>query len=238
VKIDDYVKDAIELAIYLTHKYHKKKLILIGHSWGTIIGMKAALKRPDLFYAYVGIGQVINTRENERLSVEYAIAQALKFRNDTALAALKSISPYPGNQPITRERIITARKWAQYYGGLSAFRHESRYYFNGALLSPEYSRQDIKAIDQGNLFTLWRVLPEFLQVNFNPIKQFPIPVFMFMGRQDYTTPSAPVEAWLKAVRAPLKKGIWFENSAHLIPFEEPGKLLITLREHLRPVAIE
>jgi alpha-beta hydrolase superfamily lysophospholipase len=58
---------------------------------------------------------------------------------------------------------------------------------------------------------------------------------MFMGRHDYTTPSEPTAAWLKAVKAPLKKGIWFENSSHLIPFEEPGKMLVELRDCLAPV---
>ncbi|HJT73312.1 MAG TPA: alpha/beta hydrolase [Chitinophaga sp.] len=238
IKIDSYVADAIEIATYIRERYHKKKVLLMGHSWGTIIAMKAALKRPDLFYAYAGIGQVINVRDNERVSVEYAIEQARKFKNDTALAELRSISPYPGDQPITRERIITARKWAQYYGGLSAYRHESMYFFNGPLLSPEYDKKDVDAIDQGNVFTLWRVLPEFLEVDFKPVKEFPIPVFMFMGRHDYTTPSEPTEAWLNKLKAPVKKGIWFENSSHLLPFEEPGKLLVTLLEYLRPLAVK
>ena len=51
---------------------------------------------------------------------------------------------------------------------------------------------------------------------------------MFMGRHDYTTPSQPTADWLDAVRAPYKLGVWFENSAHMIPFEEPGKMLVSL----------
>ncbi|MFP3637301.1 hypothetical protein SB677_21340, partial [Bacillus sp. SIMBA_033] len=78
----------------------------------------------------------------------------------------------------------------------------------------------------GSLFTLKRLLPEFLNVDFKGVKSFPIPVFMFMGRHDYTTPSEPTDIWLQNVKAPAKKGIWFENSAHLIPWEEPGKMLV------------
>jgi len=235
IRIDTYVDDAIELAAYIKERYQATKVILMGHSWGTIIGMKAVLKRPDLFYAYIGIGQVINTRVNEQVSFEYAVSQAEKYKNDTALAELRTIAPYPGDQPITRERIITARKWAQYYGGLSAYRSESMYFHNGPLLSPDYERKEVPSIDDGNVFTLWRVLPEFLEVDFKPVKRFPVPVFMFMGRHDYTTPSEPTAAWLKAVSAPVKKGVWFENSAHMIPWEEPGKLLVELRECLKPV---
>ena len=54
LKIDRYVDDAIELAEHLKRKYKKRKVILVGHSWGTIISVNAAIKRPDLFYAYVG----------------------------------------------------------------------------------------------------------------------------------------------------------------------------------------
>ncbi|HEY2726555.1 MAG TPA: alpha/beta hydrolase, partial [Parafilimonas sp.] len=72
IHIDDYVNDAIEIAAFIEKKYNKRKIILIGHSWGTVIAMNAALKRPDLFYAYVGMGQVINTKDNEKFSFDYA----------------------------------------------------------------------------------------------------------------------------------------------------------------------
>lgn len=237
IYIDRYVEDAIELANLIREKYSKKKLILVGHSWGTIVAMKAALKRPDLFYAYVGIGQVINTMDNEKLSYEYGLQEATRLKNDTALRELQSIAPYPGKE-VTRERIVIARKWPQYYGGLSAYRTEPMYYFNAPLLSPEYERQDVASIDEGSLFTLGRILPEFLKVDFKNIQTFPIPVFMFMGRHDYTTPSAPTDAWINKVKAPYKKGIWFENSAHLIPLEEPGKMLLSLVEYVRPFALK
>lgn len=68
--IPRYVDDAIEIAEYVRKRYGKSKLILMGHSWGTVVGMGAALKRPELFYAYVGIGQFVNTLDNERISFD------------------------------------------------------------------------------------------------------------------------------------------------------------------------
>ncbi len=236
IHISQYVSDAIEVAEAIRHKYGVRKLVLMGHSWGTVVGMKAALARPDLFYAYVGIGQVINTRTNEKLSFEYGLEQAKKTNNTEAVTELESIAPYPGTTPITRARIIIARKWPQYFGGLSAYRSDSRYYFDGPMLSPDYDPKEIAAIDQGNAFTLGKLLPEFLDVDFTGVKTFPIPVIMFMGRHDYTTPSAPTAEWLQAVHAPYKRGVWFENSAHMIPWEEPGKTLLSLVTYVRPLA--
>lgn len=236
LRIARYVDDAIEVAEHLRRRYGKDKLVLVGHSWGTIVGMKAALKRPDLFYAYVGIGQVISVRENERIGFEYGLAQARAHDNREALRELASIAPYPGALPITRERIVIARKWPQHYGGLSAFRSDSRYYFQGPLLSPDYDAAQVEAIDRGSLLTLERILPEFVGVDFTDVKRFPIPVVMFLGRHDYTTPTAPTEAWLRQVRAPSKRAVWFERSAHMIPWEEPGKTLVSLLEYVRPLA--
>jgi pimeloyl-ACP methyl ester carboxylesterase len=234
--IDRYVDDAIEIADAVRKRYGKRKLVLVAHSWGTIIGMRAALKRPDLFHAYVGIGQVISTRENERISFAYGLEQAKAHHNDAAVKEMEAIAPYPGDQPITRERIIVARKWAQYYGGLSAFRDNSDYFFKAPLLSPDYDDPARCAIDAGNVFTLGRVLPEFLAVDQRGVRRFPIPVLMFMGRHDYTTPSAPTEEWLRKVDAPYKKAIWFERSAHMIPWEEPGRTVVSLARYVLPLA--
>jgi pimeloyl-ACP methyl ester carboxylesterase len=237
IRVETYVRDAIEITEHVRRRLGVDKVVLAGHSWGTIIGLKAALARPELYSAYVGIGQVVDSRANERLSYEYGLAEARRRGDTTAVRELESIAPYPGDAPLTRERIIIARKWPQHYGGLSAHRERSRYYFDAPLLSPAYDAADVAAIDQGNRFTLGKVLDELKAVDFTGVREFPIPVVMFMGRHDYTTPSEPTRAWLEAVRAPFKKGVWFENSAHMIPFEEPGKTLVSLLEHVRPLAL-
>ena len=236
LQVERYVDDAIAIAEAVRQRYHKRKLVLMGHSWGTIVGMRAALKRPDLFHAYVGIGQVIDVRENEQVSYDYAVAQARAHGNAEAERELAAIAPYPGDQPLTRERIVAARKWAQHYGGLSAYRDQSYYYFNGPKLSPEYGDAERCAIDAANVFTLGRVLDEFLQVSFKDVRRFPIPVVMFMGRHDYTTPSEPTARWLAQVQAPSKQAVWFEHASHMVPWEEPGKTLVSLLQHVRPLA--
>jgi pimeloyl-ACP methyl ester carboxylesterase len=235
IRIERYVDDAIEVAEHLKARYGKRKLILMGHSWGTIVSMRAVLKRPDLFHAYVGIGQVLNVRENERISFEYAFERAKRENNAEAIKEMASIAPYPGDQPITRERIVIARKWPQHYGGLTAFRSESVYFFRGPLLSPEYAPSQVKDIDKGSMLTLGRILPEFFEVDFSSVKRFPIPVVMFLGRHDYTTPAAPTISWMNAVDAPYKRIVWFERSAHMVPWEEPGKTLISLLEVVKPL---
>lgn len=236
--VERYVADTIEVAEHLRQHLGKRRVILMAHSWGTIIAMQAALQRPDLFHAYVGIGQIINQVENEKISFDYGLAQARAHGNAKAVAALEAIAPYPGDTPITRERIITARTWPQHYGGLTAYRDNSAYYFGAAKLSPEYTDAERCNIDRGSVLSLGPLLPQMLKVDFNPVTRFPLPVVMFMGRHDYTTPSAPTERWLQRVQAPFKQGVWFEHSAHMMPWEEPGKTLLSLVQIVRPLARE
>src|SRR5690606_7708536 len=239
VHVQQFVDDLIEVAEHARERLGKERLVLMAHSWGTIPAMHAALQRPDLFHAYVGVGQVINVRDNERLSIEYGLEQARRHGNAEAVAEIESIMPYPGDAPITRERIVTARKWPQHYGGMAAFRDETNLWFFGAArLSPDYDADDRAALNAGSLFTLGRLLDEYVQVDFKPVREFPIPVLMFMGRHDYTTPSQPTAEWLQRVEAPYKRAVWFERSAHMPPWEEPGRFLLNLVEHVRPLAQE
>lgn len=239
LRIQTYVDDLVAMAEHARARLGKDKVVLMAHSWGTIPAMRAALARPDLFHAYVGVGQVINVRDNERISIEYGLAEAKRRGNAEAVRAIEALLPYPGNQPITRERIIAARKWPQHYGGMAAHRDAANLWFFGAArLSPDYDARDREALDAGSLFTLERLLDEFVQVDFKPVRTFPIPVVMFMGRHDYTTPSLPTAEWLARVDAPYKRGVWFERSAHMIPWEEPGKTLLSLLETVRPLVRE
>jgi pimeloyl-ACP methyl ester carboxylesterase len=167
------------------------------------------------------------------------LAEAKRRGNDQAVREIEAIMPYPGDAPITRERIVAARKWPQHYGGMAAFRDETNLWFYGAArLSPDYDAEDRAALNEGSLFTLGRLLDEYVQVDFKPVREFPIPVLMFLGRHDYTTPSELTAEWLDRVDAPYKRGVWFERSAHMAPWEEPGKLLVSLLEYVRPLAVD
>src|SRR3546814_16874351 len=146
--------------------------------------------------------QVINVRDNERISFEYGLAQARGHGNAKAVAELESIAPYPGDQPITRERIIIARKWPQFYGGMTAYRDGSAKYFFGApLLSHEYDAADVQAIDAGHVFPLGRLLPALLQVAYPPVRHFPKPAAMLQGPHASHTTTQPTPERLRTVDA-------------------------------------
>jgi len=53
------VAHAIELIEHLQTRLGVDRVILVGHSWRSILGLTVADRRPDLLYAYVGMGEAV-----------------------------------------------------------------------------------------------------------------------------------------------------------------------------------
>ena len=195
-------------------------------------------QRASLLWAYVGVGQVISGPENEEESFRHAMRSAVADRNEQAISELRALGEYPGDEPLTVERIVTCRRWAQYYGGLSAHRSDYAYFTESQELSPYYTDADLGLIGVGQRATMPAVLPALLGFDARDQTVFEVPMLQFLGRHDWTTPTGPVARWLETVTAPSTHVVWFENSAHLCMFEEPGKFLVSLVTHALPHAVE
>src|SRR5262249_30716677 len=86
--------DVDAMVQYLRATYHKPKIIVLGHSWGSLLGIKLAHRHPEWLYAYVGIGQMIDTVASERESYEDLLRIAAARHNEQGLKELRSIAPY------------------------------------------------------------------------------------------------------------------------------------------------
>ena len=178
---DRYRDDAIELIEALRKKYGKRKVFLLGHSWGSLVGLAVAAKRPDLLYAYVGMGQTVDVRAAERAGMAWTEEQARKRGDQEALKGLAAIRPYPDSGPFTIEKTDGWRAYAIRFGSLAAYRPDARFYLRAPRLSPEYSAADVK--DWGRAASsvthLW---PRMADISF--LTSAPeVPTIMLLGRQ-------------------------------------------------------
>lgn len=233
-----YRDDAIELIELLRKRYGKRKVILLGHSWGSAVGLGVAVKRPDLLYAYVGVGQAIDWRENERVGMAWALNEARKRRNLEAVRAIEALRPYPDSGPFTIDQADSWRKWAIGWGSLAAYRSNADFYLRAPRLSPEYGPADIAAWDKGSAYTVTTLWPRLEHLSFARVHRIETPVIMMLGRHDHTTTAALADDWMRKLTAPRKRTIWFENSAHLPMIEEPGRFFHELLEEVRPLAVD
>ncbi|QIG79385.1 alpha/beta fold hydrolase [Stakelama tenebrarum] len=237
MRIDRFVSDAEKLVAYLRETYGKRKIFVLGHSWGSVIGLKLALRRPEWLHAYIGMGQAIDFVENERIGTAFALREAEARGNAEALRELRAILPYPEpGTPLAIEKILLQRKWLTYFGGLTWGRHDLSFQEDAALLSPDYSEADIAARSNVGATQL-AILPELAQLSFTDATQVDCPVFLLAGEHDYATSSELAAQWLDRLHAPEKHLIRFPGVAHEIQFEAPGRLFFHLVNDIRPIAV-
>lgn len=230
--IRTHMNDALALVNNLRKRFNQEKIYVIGHSWGTVLGTLIVRDHPELFHAYIGMGQVVNMMDNETVSLRFVREQAEAEGNLEALAELENVTPPYTENP---DEIMVQRKWLSHYGG-SSKGVSLLSILAKALVSPEYSISDVIALGTGSVAIAKTMWPELGQVDFfTEAPELDVPVYFFTGRHDYQTPFEITQKYCKGLKAPHKEMIWFENSAHLMNLSDPDHYQKMLIERvLRP----
>ncbi|XOJ02486.1 alpha/beta fold hydrolase [Paenibacillus polymyxa] len=223
---DVLVDDLLALRDYVSKELNQEKAILIGHSFGTYIGMKAAAKAPTQFHAYIGIGQMANTLQSELESLEYTYEQAKQAGNEDDVKKLELI-----RSSIEQGKELTPRILLQKYGGAARLINENRDYISGFLLNPEYNGLDMIRFYTGMFSSQDILLREAFDQNLPEIvDHLEIPTCFVTGKYDYMTTANAARDYFDVLDAPIKDFIVFNESAHYPQFEEKEKFVKWLNE--------
>jgi pimeloyl-ACP methyl ester carboxylesterase len=214
------IADTIELIDQLRERFHQPKVYLVGFSYGTYLGILVAQRAPERLYAYVGIGQLAcSQQENRAIQDDWIRKEATRGHDNEAIQELD------GKKSFDRE------KWLFKYGGEI---HSAKSWWPilwSGLRSSEYTFHDIPKVKQGVNFTSrnlkYDVIHGSILENVSDLK---IPTYFFTGRFDYTDPSTCTERLFNKISAPLKKLVWFDHSAHFVFFEEPKRFAAEMRQ--------
>jgi pimeloyl-ACP methyl ester carboxylesterase len=247
-------QDGVELAEYLRGHLHKDRIVLVGHSWGSFLGIHIVKQRPDLFYAFVGTGQLVGKPSFERqfeITVAHLKALAQAANNAQALAELAPISAAAdfsktpcdtisfSPQATSTAECDVVKKWAKALALPSIVTYE----FRGPVLPafmPDFSLLDWYYYLRGSAFSgaqLRKRSGPMLQVDLRSLDtDFPIPMFFFEGADDPMTPVEPARAYFDEIKAPQKQFVLFEGGDHFVPFDRPDEFLTQLIERVRPLA--
>jgi pimeloyl-ACP methyl ester carboxylesterase len=235
--IEQMTSDAEEVVKYLQSHLGKTKIFLMGQSWGSALGLTLAERHPEWFYAYIGVGQIINSQKSEAEGYQFALDQAKANGNQEAVTDLQKLAPYPGPiGSLTVDRIGMQRKWLMYYGGLAWGRKDFTWDANTWTLSPDYTDNDLDKVDEGSLYSVTHLLGQLQPLSYEDLTTLRCPLFFFLGRHDYAVSHTLDEEWFNRVQAPKKKLVWFEDSAHMVMEEQPGRFLVHLVNDVRPLA--
>ena len=231
------IADTEEMTAWVRKEFGKDKIFVLGHSWGSFLGLQLAARHPEWLHGYIGVGQVIDGPESERRGWRFAMDAARRAGNAEAVRELEAVAPYaaPG-EIVPIKDLYVQRKWVGFYGGVMAYRPDNSTESALARLSPDYSDEEIRRIWEGNKFATPYLLPELAALDLTEIRKLAVPLILLEGRHDRNVNSEVTAAWFEKVEAPEKHLVWFEHSAHMPMTEEPGRFLLSLLRFARPIA--
>ena len=206
-----FQQDTHELIAILLQWFGRDKLYLAGHSWGTALGFHIAARYPELLYAYMPIGPMVNQLESEALALAAMKEKAVSTGNQEEQAELSAVHiPFE-----TGEQLYYHRKWLMDFSG--SRKKLSRSYVE------RWSARWLGVYNEACRENLLETLPALA-----------CPVYFFAGRKDYQTSSVITERYYQVLTAPKKALFWFEFSAHAIPSSEPERLQQLIIEKVLP----
>jgi proline iminopeptidase len=227
--------DTLEMVNYLRNRFGREKIFVLGHSWGSILGLTLAHNHPELLYAYLGVGQATDAWQNEAVLYKESMDEARRTNNKKAIDELRTIAPYPSAN-ITFKQIRIMRGWSGTLIGPHGT-DESWMGFTPIFLAPEYSLMNDVDWFRGQFFSIDVLLPALSSMKLAAMGyDYRGSVFFLEGRHDPYTPSSVAKDFFDKMNDPEKQFVWFENSGHFPFTEEPRKFTDVLIQRVLPLA--
>jgi pimeloyl-ACP methyl ester carboxylesterase len=224
-------QDGIELAEYLRRHLGKDKILVVGHSFGTILELGMVRARPDLFYAYVGTGQVADEVKNYSAAYDALLQKARATGNQQATDELKRVGPPPYSDG---RGYGVQRKWSNKFEGAYEFLYGT---IGIALMAPGGSVQDINDWFDGQILSGERLFEQTRSQGPKELGlEFSLPMFVFEGDEDFTTPTALAREYVESMKAPHKEFVPI-HGGHFVMFMHSDEFLQELIKRVRPLAV-
>jgi pimeloyl-ACP methyl ester carboxylesterase len=237
--IERYTRDGIAVIEHVLKKLGAQKLVVMGASWGSQLGLTIADRRPDLIAAYVGTGQVVSGTRGLAIGHDLALEAARKRGDAAAVAALERLGrpPYA-----TFEDFLVHAQYVNQPGPteMAALMKVAPVLFAPPPPDATYVPRGLPVVDPTTLLMdalrpLWKVMFTFEAASLG--LAWEIPMFCFQGELDIATPTALAKAYFDAITAPAKEFAVIPGAGHATVFFA-DELLRLLNTHVRPRVME
>jgi pimeloyl-ACP methyl ester carboxylesterase len=230
--VERFIADLDELVELERKRLGRSKVTILGHSWGSALGVLYAARFPEKVEAYVGVAQIGDWFATESLAYAYGVEKATRLGKTRVLRRLRAIGPPPyGAASVFGERTCVQRLDGQ-LGPRGLWRM-------GKLIfgAPESSVFELPRAMRAFRFSMDAMWPEVSRLNLiEAVPALQMPVFFFLGREDHWVLPETSVAYFEALRGPSKQLAWFEKSGHEPFWDEPAKFNAAMVELVLPVA--
>ncbi|MFV8443163.1 alpha/beta hydrolase family protein [Flavobacterium sp. LB2P44] len=217
LSVEQMTDDGIALSKYLIQYLGTKKIIILGTSWGSVLGTKMALKNPALFHAYVGHSQIVNPSENLLVSYNKIYKMAQKAYDQESIDTLRSIGIPP---------YINAKNAGQLFRIIKKYERKNSIPVPNSwwkIASKYDNAMDSKDREDGDDYSFINYIGHkqigikgiigsinFLESGLN----FKIPIYLIQGEEDILTPKEITISYFDKIKAPKKEFFLVPGAAH------------------------
>jgi pimeloyl-ACP methyl ester carboxylesterase len=195
--------------LYLRERFDQDKIYIYGVSWTSILGVWLAQQYPDLYYAYIGNAQMVNTTETDVKGYELALNYLAEIGDQKQLDTLRRNGPPPYHGEGVTKRYVA------FLDVLNDYMHAPRYTLVVPIvpfLAPEYGLVDKINHTRGLVESFAVVYPQLENVDFTTqATRLEVPVYIFFGRDDVNANAALIERYYNLLEAPRKQLIWLQG---------------------------
>ncbi len=225
--LDQVVADTIEVTEHLIDRFGHDRILIAGQSWGTIPATLAAQRRPDLYQALIGTGQMIDVRETDRLFYEDTLAWARANDDADLVQRLEAMGPPPYADVIGDYPVIVGPERA-----LNPYpEFDGRTEMDATIWGPEFSVMDSINAIRGLADTYARLYPQLQDLDLRErVPALEVPIWIVMGEHEARGRVEPAREWFEALQAPEKHWVVFDASSHRANFERPVEYARLLEE--------
>jgi pimeloyl-ACP methyl ester carboxylesterase len=230
VTLDRIAADGIELTEYLQRRFSVSKIILAGHSWGSLVAITMARARPDSFELLVGTGQVSSWRETVKWQYEYALRKAREAGDAAVVQELETMGLPPHDN--FAKYSAMRRKLVAYFPKVDTdwLQRQQALYRAAPGITPD----DLKTFSAGGGFSMARLMPTIMAEDLRAtIDELEIPFCVIQGSEDTFTPLEPARAFFEHVKAPVKRLHVVEGAGHFAAMTHTKEFLTVLAACLR-----
>ena len=209
---EQYIEDIKAVVEYVTQRFHKEKVIIMAHSFGTTLASRFVLKYPEMVEAYIGSAQIIDMKTDYELCRNGMLEKAKVAQDHKAVQELESININYSNGKEALEIKKILEKYMVKYISKEAVDNNVQMFIDGmqspyfpiSHLEYYFKLQQLQKRDTDYLF-------QFNMYDYG--NGFEVPVIFICGSEDWMT-RYTIEDYYDSVKAPYKKLISIQGIGH------------------------
>jgi len=217
----------------LLEEFGARRVVLVGHSWGSALGLLYVQAHPEGIAAFVGVGQVTSELARQWSQYRFVEAKAREHGESDNLTRIEGIGP----PPFTVAHELDIQRLVERYGGYWRDPPNHLMLAAKAALRGYAMPWELPRLIRGNNVSLHAMNDELLKLDLREqVKSVDVPVIFMLGRYDRQVDSRLAAEYFEQLSAPAKQLKWFDT-AHNVPFEAPEAFDTSLPKLLESVGV-